>query len=71
MGGVLYLGLALGGGLAILGGWSMLRLRAYPLALVGSFSVMIGGCVRLFLGVPVGIWSLVVLLRPEVPAAFR
>lgn len=56
----------------IFGAIQMLRLRMYGLTLVGSLLPMIncntGCCV---LGIPLGIWALVVLLRPEVRAAFK
>ena len=48
----------------------MLKLRGHTLAVVASAIAMIPcwGCCCL--GVPVGIWTLVVLLNPEVKAAF-
>ncbi len=50
----------------------MLRLRTYGFALAGIFLSMINCptycCV---IGLPIGIWALVVLLRPEVRDAFR
>lgn len=56
----------------ILGAVQMLRLRAYALAIISSLLPMInctlGCCV---LGLPIGIWSLIVLARPEVRAAFK
>jgi predicted Zn finger-like uncharacterized protein len=50
----------------------MLRLRTHGLALAGSILAMLnfGNCCCL-LGLPVGIWALVVLLRPEVRAVFE
>jgi hypothetical protein len=55
-----------------LGAMQMLSLRWYPLALAGSLLAMINlanACC--LLGVPFGIWALVVLLRPDVREAFR
>ena len=47
----------------------MRRLQAYPLAIVASILAMIilpGNVI----GLPIGIWALIVLSRPEVRAAF-
>ena len=56
----------------LVGAIQMLRLRTHSLALVGAITAMIniGNCCCL-LGLPIGIWSLVVLLRPEVKSAFE
>jgi predicted Zn finger-like uncharacterized protein len=49
----------------------MIRLRWYPLAIIGSILPMVNvGSVCCCLGLPVGIWTLVVLLRPTVRDAF-
>ncbi|MCL4789900.1 MAG: serine/threonine protein kinase, partial [Verrucomicrobia bacterium] len=53
----------------ILAGLRMKRLEAYPLALVGSILAMLVTPGNL-IGLPVGIWSLVVLCRREVREAF-
>jgi hypothetical protein len=65
---VLVLLFALG---TVLGAVSMLRLRWYGLAVTGSILAMLnfGECCCL-LGLPVGIWSLIVLMRPEVRQSF-
>jgi hypothetical protein len=55
----------------VLGAIQMLRARMYPLAITGTLLAMIeiaSGCCCL--GLPVGIWSLVVLLRGDVRALF-
>jgi hypothetical protein len=59
-------------GLIIYGGLSMKALRAYPLAVATAVVAMIP-CLSpcCLLGLPIGIWALAVLLRPEVKAAFR
>lgn len=50
----------------------MLRLRMYWLAVLGSILAMLNvGCATFLLGLPFGIWSLVVLLRPEIKESFR
>jgi hypothetical protein len=61
------------GGLIVLGGLRMMQLRAYGLAITASIIAMIPcfSCCCSVIGVPVGIWALVVLARPEVKAAFR
>lgn len=56
----------------LVGASQMLRLRHYGLALLGSVLVMLnlqGGCC--LIGIPVGIWSLTLLMRPEVRRAFE
>jgi hypothetical protein len=52
-------------------GYSMLNLRSYWLSVAGSIAVMPGACMCCMAGFPIGIWSLMVLLRPEVSASFR
>lgn len=68
----LYMACALGSLIIILGAIQMLRLRSYWLALLGSivpfFVIMPCCCV---VGTPFGIWSLVMLLRPEIRDAFQ
>lgn len=57
--------------LAIFGGLQMRNLRLYGLAIGASIVAMIpiaGPCCCI--GLPVGIWSLVVLMKPEVKSAF-
>ncbi len=59
-------------GVSIAGSVSMLRLRYYPLAFAAAILAMIPGtspcCV---FGLPLGIWGVVVLLRPEVKKGFQ
>ena len=59
--------------LNIIGGIQMLRLRSYGLALFASILAAIP-CISCSaccgLGEGIGIWALVVLLNPEVRAAF-
>jgi hypothetical protein len=59
-----------GSAAAIWAGYNMLRLRSYWLSMAGSIAVMPGACACCFAGVPIGIWSLTVLLRPDVKDAF-
>ncbi|HOX55778.1 MAG TPA: serine/threonine-protein kinase [Candidatus Paceibacterota bacterium] len=58
------------GGLVIVGGSRMLRLQAYGLSVAVSILAMITppGCL---LGVPFGVWALIVLTKKEVREAFR
>lgn len=59
-------------GLVIFGGIQMMKLKSYGLSMAASIIAMIpcvGPC--FCLGLPVGIWSLVVLNKPEVKAAFN
>jgi hypothetical protein len=67
--GILFFSLA--SAVAIWSGYNMLKLRNYWLALAGSVALMPGSCMCCLLGLPSGIWSLVVLLNPEVKAAFQ
>ncbi len=48
-----------------------MNLRSYWLSVAGSFAIMAGGATCCMGGIPIGIWSLSVLYKPEVAAAFR
>jgi hypothetical protein len=67
--GILFFSLA--SAVAIWSGYNMLRLRNYGLALAGSMALVPGSCTCCLLGLPAGIWSLAVLIKPEVRAAFQ
>jgi serine/threonine protein kinase len=54
----------------IAGAVSMIRLRSYVLAVSTAFTALLPLSPAWFLGLPMGIWALVVLHRPEVKAAF-
>jgi len=58
--------------LVLFGGLKMKKLEAYGLALASSIIAMIP-CVSpcCLIGLPIGIWSLVILSKPEVKAAFH
>jgi hypothetical protein len=61
------------GGVTVFGGLKMKNLENYGLAVAASIITLIpcfGSCCCLF-GIPVGIWSLIVLNKPEVKSAFR
>jgi hypothetical protein len=56
----------------IFGAMQMKRLKNYPLALAGAAAAIIpffSSCCC-FLGIGLGIWAIVVLLKPDVKAAF-
>jgi hypothetical protein len=65
------LGFSLASAAAVWAGFNMMQLRSYRLSLAGSVAIMPGACLCFFAGIPVGIWSLTVLLRPEVRDAFQ
>lgn len=56
----------------VLGGLSLMRQKSYGLAMTGAIVAMVPGfsCCCLF-SLPVGIWALMLLLKPEVKAAFQ
>ena len=54
-----------------LAGVALLSLRRYWLVVLGSVLAMVGLFFMSAVGLPVGIWSLIVLRRPEVRSAFR
>jgi hypothetical protein len=55
---------------AIWAGYNMMRLRSYGLSLAGSVAIMPGAILCCFAGIPIGLWCVVVLLKPEVKGAF-
>jgi hypothetical protein len=56
----------------VLGAIQMLRRRMYGLAIASSILAMINiECLCCVFGLPVGIWSLAVLLKPEVRSVFQ
>jgi hypothetical protein len=58
--------------LIVYGGLRMKALQSYALAVTAAILAMLPcNCPCCCLGLPVGIWALVVLLKPEVKAAFR
>jgi hypothetical protein len=65
------IGFCLASAAAVWAGFNMLRLRSYRLSLAGSVAIMPGACLCFFAGIPIGIWSLTVLLRPEVRETFQ
>jgi hypothetical protein len=58
-------------GFVLWGGWQMKSMRQWTLAVAASVVTMLpclGPCCGL--GLPIGVWALVVLLKPEVKNAF-
>jgi hypothetical protein len=62
---------SLASGVAIWAGIGMLRLRSYWLSVAGSFAIMGGASFCCMGGIPIGVWSLMVLFKPEVSSSFR
>lgn len=58
-------------GLIFYGGMQMRELRSYGLAMTSSILAVIPcfGCC--LIGIPIGIWAIVVLMKPEVKEAFQ
>ncbi len=57
--------------LVLIGGIKMKQLRGYTLAMIGSICAIVPLNSCCCVGIPVGIWSLVVLLNADVKAAFQ
>jgi len=60
--------------LIVLGAVKMLKLKSYGMAMASAVMVMlpcVTPCLCCVLGIPFGIWALVVLSKPEVKAAFE
>ncbi len=58
-------------GLMVLGALKMKALEGYALAMTAAIIAMLPCSCCCFVGVPIGIWALVVLLDANVKAAFR
>jgi hypothetical protein len=56
--------------LTIQGALNAMRLRGYGLAVVGAIGAMVPPAITCTVGLPIGIWMLVVLNRPGVKTAF-
>jgi hypothetical protein len=57
--------------LAIVGGLRMKRFQSYRLALASSLLVMLPCSCAFLLGLPLGIWALVLLLDPTIKSKFQ
>jgi|ERR1044071_6194963 hypothetical protein len=58
-------------GIILLGGIKMKRLESYGLAMTGSIVALLPCSLCCVAGLPIGIWALVVLSKPEVKSAFH
>jgi len=67
-GGTLFLLMSI---LMMIGAGSMWRLGSYGLAVFAAILAVLPWTPTFLIGVPVGIWALLVLKEPEVKAAFR
>jgi len=56
--------------LVVLGAWNLMQLRSYRLAMVGSILALFPFSPGAVVGLPMGIWALVVMTKKEVKAAF-
>ena len=57
--------------LTIVGAVQMMRFRGYVVAIIGTaFGILSAGCCC-WLGMPISVWALVILLLPDVRAAFH
>ncbi|MBA7712042.1 Serine/threonine-protein kinase PknD [subsurface metagenome] len=54
----------------VLGAWNLMQLRSYRLAMTGSILALFPFSPGAIVGVPMGIWALVVMTKKEVKAAF-
>ena len=53
------------------GGMKMRKLQSYGLSMTAAILAMLPCSCCCIIGLPVGIWALVVLMKPEVKAAYR
>jgi tRNA A-37 threonylcarbamoyl transferase component Bud32 len=58
------------GTVIMVGGWHMLRLRSYGWAVAGSVLALVPVSAGFMLGVPMGVWALIVLNRSDTQQAF-
>jgi hypothetical protein len=58
-------------GVAFAGGFSLMQLRSYGLAMTGAIIALVPCSACWLLGLPFGIWALVTLNKPDVKRAFR
>jgi predicted Ser/Thr protein kinase len=54
----------------VLGGWNLMQLRSYRLAVAGSVLAVFPISPGIIVGLPMGIWALVLLVKNEIKAAF-
>jgi predicted Ser/Thr protein kinase len=56
--------------IVVSGAWNLMRLRSYRLAVAGSLLAMLPFSPGAVIGLPMGIWALLVMSRKQVKAAF-
>lgn len=56
--------------LVVLGAWNLMQLRSYRLAMTGSILALFPFAPGSIIGVPMGIWALVLMTKEKVKAAF-
>jgi hypothetical protein len=66
-----FLGMAIGSACAVLAGFGMNQLSGYNMSILGSVAIMVSTFGCCFIGVPIGIWCLIVLLDGKVHEAFQ
>lgn len=57
-------------GVIIFGALKMKKLQSYGLAMAATIMCMLPCSLCCIIGLPIGIWALIVLMKPEVKAAF-
>ena len=67
---VIVAALAAHGVFVVLGGWNLMQLRSYRLAVAGSALAIFPISPGIIVGLPMGIWALVLLVKNEIKAAF-
>src|SRR5262249_44607915 len=70
VGAAAFVGMPAGVTLMAVGAGGMMRGRAYPACVAAALAGLLPGSPAWVLGLPVGLWALAVLGRPEVMAAF-
>ncbi len=55
----------------LIAGWRMRKLKSYGLSMVGAILALLPCSFGWFVGLPMGVWALLVLQRPEVREAFE
>lgn len=58
------------GGVVVFGALQMRQARNYPMAMAAAVITCIPCCGPCCLAIPIGVWAIVVLSKPEVKAAF-
>jgi hypothetical protein len=62
---------AVANGLVLFGGYQMFRQTSYNMAIAASILAMVPCSFGFLVGLPIGIWSLVILSRADVKAGFK